>query len=96
MVDKFEKNLKTNNINIKCNATLFNLHRVYFLNSTYHLNKYRSIIRTEILADCVNNILNKTYKKMSYKDAIKKTNKLKRRYYEQVKKPKFKIKLVDF
>lgn len=54
-IHAFETLLKKHNIDIKCHAAIFNLDKTYFFNTQYHTNKYSASIRSEKLAECLNN-----------------------------------------
>ncbi|SHI95314.1 hypothetical protein [Cycloclasticus pugetii] len=84
-VENLELLLHQHRIDIYCNAALFNLDRKYFFNTKYHPNKYGALIRSSNLGDCIDGLINNRYQKMSYDDAIKKTNYLQFRYQDEVK-----------
>lgn len=79
--------LKQHDIDIQCNAALFNLDRVYFFNTHYHPNKYGALIRSENLAECLNKLLNDHDEKISYSEATYRTELLQKKYIDKVKKP---------
>ncbi len=86
-IHSLETSLNKHDIDIKCNAALFNLDRTYFFNTHYHTNKYGALIRSENLANCLYELNNDTYKKLSYDEAISQTNILQKKYINLVKKP---------
>ena len=90
-VENFETILGEHDIDIYCNAALFNLDRIYFFDRPEHTNKYGALIRSENLADCLTNILNGKKSELSYEKALAKTKKLENKYKNAVKKPNFKI-----
>lgn len=94
-INNLESLLKHNEIDIQCNAALFQLDSVYFFNNHYHPNKNGALIRSENLADCLNRLKSKEYKKLSYTEAINQTKILEKKYTNVVKIPNFKKRFVD-
>ncbi|HIP13594.1 MAG TPA: hypothetical protein EYG73_12875 [Arcobacter sp.] len=94
-IKNLELSLNKHNIDIYCNAALFNLERVYFFNTHYHPNKYGALIRSENLAECLNDVINGKNTKLSYDEAIIKVKKLEDKYIDLVKKSNFYIRLKD-
>ncbi len=93
-INNLEEKLNQYGIDIKCNAALFQLDKKYFFNTHYHLNKYGTLIRSETLGDCLGSLINKKYKKLSYKESIQKVKKLEEKYINLVKIPNW-IKRLD-
>lgn len=81
----FEESLAEHNINIQCNAALFNLDREFFFDTKYHTNQYGAIIRSDHLAACLNQLSNKNFTKTSTSEAISKVNTLQKKYRDKVK-----------
>lgn len=94
-INDLELALNTHNINIYCNAALFNLDRVYFFNSKYHPNKYGALIHSTNLSNCLHKIIKKKHTKLSYSEAIIKVEKLQDKYINLVKKSNFYIRIQD-
>ncbi len=94
-IENFETALSEHGIDIYCNAALFNLDRVYFFDRPEHTNKYGALIRSENLADCLQNILNEENTDLSYDEAFMRVKKLQNKYIDLVKKPNSYIRSKD-
>lgn len=57
LVSAFTEELNKKNISIFCDPTDFNMDIRYFSNTEYHLNKGGATIRSELLGQCLNDIL---------------------------------------
>lgn len=84
-IENLNLQLNKHNINIQCNAALFNLDRMFFFDTAHHPNKYGAQIRSENLAHCLNKLINNDFKKMSYNEAINRTNILQKKLMARVK-----------
>lgn len=84
-IENLNLQLNKHKINIHCNAALFNLDRMFFFDTAHHPNKYGAQIRSENLAHCLNKLINNDFKKMSYNEAINRTNILQKNLMDRVK-----------
>jgi len=85
-IEHLRLNLNNHNIDIQCNAALFNMDRIFFFDTHYHPNTYGALIRSENLANCLNKLINNDSNKMSYHEAINHTNLLQKNLMDKVKK----------
>lgn len=74
LVDNFRRMLADSGVDIRCNPASFNLNFRLFFDTKYHPNRYGTLIRSENLSDCLNNILSdgSNYKEVSYEVVNKK------------------------
>jgi hypothetical protein len=86
LIENLNFKLNKYNINIQCNAALFNLDRMFFFDTEHHPNIYGAQIRSENLAHCLNKLINNDFQKMSYHEAINQTNLLQQGLMAKVKK----------
>ena len=84
-INNFEKNLRSNNIKISCNAGLSNINRLFCFNSPNHLTKYGREIRTKNLLFCLDKIINNNDNNISFSEALKMTKALEIEYKDLVK-----------
>ncbi len=70
-VDERRRLLAEESIKIECNPALFHFDAKFFFDTEYHLNKYGTMMRSENLALCLNQVLDgKGQQHISYDEAL--------------------------
>ena len=70
-VDERRRLFAEESIKIECNPALFNFDAKFFFDTEYHLNKYGTMMRSENLAQCLNQVLKgKGQQNISYDEAL--------------------------